>query len=87
MDGIGGILGYARAYRPMALSLPAVVGAAESTAGGQAGSAEPETPMSFLVRRVAGAPQASPSRSGMASPAYPHVSEIERPALFSAERP
>jgi len=36
MDGIGDIWGYARAYRPMALSLPAVVGAAESTASGQA---------------------------------------------------
>jgi hypothetical protein len=34
MNGIGGIWGYARAY-PMALSLPAVVGAAESTASGQ----------------------------------------------------
>jgi hypothetical protein len=31
IDGIGGISGYARAYRPMAL-LPAVVRAAESTA-------------------------------------------------------
>jgi len=39
MDGIGGIWGHARADRPMALSSPAVVGAAESTAGGQAGSA------------------------------------------------
>jgi hypothetical protein len=39
IDDIGGISGYARAYRPMALSLPAVVGAAKSTAGGEAGSA------------------------------------------------
>jgi hypothetical protein len=39
IDDIGGISGYARAYRPMALSLAAVVGAAESTAGGEAGSA------------------------------------------------
>jgi hypothetical protein len=39
IDGIGGILGYARAYRPMAHSSPPVVGGADSTAGGQAGSA------------------------------------------------
>jgi len=39
---MSGILGYVRAYRPMALSSPAVVGAAESTAGGQAGSARSE---------------------------------------------
>jgi len=35
---MSGILGYARACRPMALSSPAVVGTAEATAGGQAGS-------------------------------------------------
>jgi len=39
IEDIDGISGYARAYRPMALSLPAVVGAAESTVGGEAGSA------------------------------------------------
>jgi hypothetical protein len=42
IDGMSGILGYVRAYRPMALSSPAVVGAAESTPGGQAGSARSE---------------------------------------------
>jgi hypothetical protein len=34
IEGIGGILGYARAYRPMAPSSPVMVGAAESTGGG-----------------------------------------------------
>ena len=37
--------------------------------------------MSLLLRRVAGATQASPSRSGMASPAYPHLSEVETPTF------
>jgi len=31
---MSGILGYTRAYRPMTLSSPVVVGAAEATAGG-----------------------------------------------------
>jgi hypothetical protein len=81
IEDIGGISGYARACRPMALSLPAVVGAAESTVGGEAGSAvylKPRCRSSFdewlgRLRRLQ-------SRSGMASPAYPHSSEIEIPA-------
>jgi hypothetical protein len=42
INGIGGIWGYAGAYRTMALSSRAVVGAAESTATGKGGSARPE---------------------------------------------
>ena len=41
--------------------------------------------MSFLLRRVAGPSQASPSRPGMASPAYLHASEIETGIVFCRE--
>src|SRR5215469_5408711 len=35
--------------------------------------------MSLLLRRVARATRASPSRLGMPSPAYPHLGGLERP--------